>query len=38
MQTSDEEDTVLITPPPILVKMDIVKPNTVWRVKKAIYG
>ena len=33
-----EEDTVLITPPPILVKMDIVKPNTVWRVKKAIYG
>ena len=33
-----EEDTVLITPPPILAKMDIVKPNTVWRVKKAIYG
>ena len=33
-----EDDTVLITPPPILVKMDIVKPNTVWRVKKAIYG
>ena len=23
---------------PILVKMDIVKPNTVWHVKKAIYG
>ena len=33
-----DEDTVLITPPPILVKMEIVKPNTVWRVKKAIYG
>ena len=33
-----DDDTVLITPPPILVKMDIVKPNTVWRVKKAIYG
>ena len=33
-----EDDTILITPPPILVKMDIVKPNTVWRVKKAIYG
>ena len=33
-----DEDTVLITPPPILVKMDIVKPNTVWHVKKAIYG
>ena len=33
-----EADTVLITPPPILVKMDIVKPNTVWHVKKAIYG
>ena len=33
-----EEDTVLITTPPILVKMDIVKPNTVWHVKKAIYG
>ena len=33
-----EDDTVLVTPPPILVKMDIVKPNTVWRVKKAIYG
>ena len=29
---------VLVTPPPILVKMDIVKPNTVWHVKKAIYG
>ena len=27
-----------LTPPPILVKMDIVKPNTVWHVKKAIYG
>ena len=32
------EDTVLVTPPPILVKMDIMKPNTVWQVKKAIYG
>ena len=31
-------DTVLVTPAPILVKMDIIKPNTVWRVKKAIYG
>ena len=29
---------MLVTPPPILVKMDIVKPNTVWQVKKAIYG
>ena len=29
-----DEDTVLITPPPILVKMEIVKPNTVWHVKK----
>ena len=40
-----EDDTVLVTPPPILVKMDIVKPNTVatqsgpvWHVKNAIYG
>ena len=33
-----DEHTVLITPPPILVKMEIVKPNTVWHVKKAIYG
>ena len=33
-----EDDTVLVTPPPILVKMDIVKPNTVWHLKKAIYG
>ena len=33
-----DDDTVLITPPPILVKMDIVKPNTVWQVKKATYG
>ena len=33
-----DADTVLIAPPPILVKMDIVKPNTVWQVKKAIYG
>ena len=33
-----EDDTALVTPPPILVKMDIVKPNTVWHVKKAIYG
>ena len=33
-----EQDSVLVTPPPILVKMDIVKPNTVWHVKKAIYG
>ena len=27
-----------MTPPPILVKIDIVKPNTVWHVKKAVYG
>ena len=33
-----DDDTVLVTPPPILVKMDIVKPNTGWHVKKAIYG
>ena len=33
-----DDDTVLVTPPPILVKLDIVKPNTVWHVKKAIYG
>ena len=33
-----EDDTVFVTPPPILVKMDIVKPNTVCHVKKAIYG
>ena len=33
-----DDDTVLVTPPPILVKMDIVKPNTVWHAKKAIYG
>ena len=33
-----EDDTVLMTPPPILVKMGIVRPNTVWHVKKAIYG
>ena len=32
-----DDDIVLVTPPPILVKMDIVKPNTVWHVKKAIY-
>ena len=30
-----DDDTVLVTPPPILVKMEIVKPNTVWQVKKA---
>ena len=33
-----DDDTELVTPPPILVKMDIVKPNSVWHVKKAIYG
>ena len=33
-----DDDTVLVTPPPILVKMDIVKPNTVWQVKEANYG
>ena len=33
-----DDDTVLVTPPPILVKMDIAKPNTVRHVKKAIYG
>ena len=33
-----EDDTVLVTPPPILVKMDTARPNTVWHVKKAIYG
>ena len=38
MQTNHDDDTVLVTPPPILVKMDIVKPHTVWHVKKAIYG
>ena len=29
-----DDDTVLVTPPPILVKMDIVKPNIVWHVQK----
>ena len=33
--TFHEDDIVLVTPPRILVKMDIVKPNTVWHVKKA---
>ena len=33
-----EGDIILVTPPPILVKMNIVKPNTVWHVKKAIDG
>ena len=33
-----DDDTALVTPPPILVKMDIAKHNTVWHVKKAIYG
>ena len=33
-----EDDTVVVTPLPILVKMNIVKPNTIWHVKKAIYG
>ena len=33
-----EDDTVLVTTPPILVKMDIVKPNAVRHVKKAIHG
>ena len=33
-----EEDAVLVTLPPILVKMNIAKPKTVWRVKRAIYG
>ena len=27
-----------VTPLPILVKMDIVNPNTAWQVKKAIHG
>ena len=29
-----EDDIVLVTPPPILVKLEIVKPNAVWHVKK----
>ena len=33
-----EDETALVTPPPILAKMNIVMPNTVWHVKKAIYG
>ena len=33
-----EDDAVLVTPPPVLVKLQIVKPNTVWHVKRAIYG
>ena len=33
-----KDDTVLVTPPPILAQMDIVKLNTVWHVKKAICG
>ena len=32
-----EDDTVLVKPP-ILVKMNTVKPNTVWHVKTAIDG
>ena len=27
-----EDDTVLVRPPPILVKMNIAKPNAVWHV------
>ena len=30
-------DTVLVTLPPILVKMNITQPNTGWQVKKACY-
>ena len=33
-----DDDAGLVTPTPILVKNDIVKSNTVWHVKKAIYG
>ena len=33
-----DDDMVLVTPPPTLVKMANVKSNTVWQVKKAIYG
>ena len=34
-----DDDTVLVTPPAILVRMDIVKPNTVWHVKRLlVYG
>ena len=33
-----DEDTVLVTPPPILVKVNIVKLSAVWQVKKAIFG
>ena len=28
-----DEDVALLTPPPILVKMNITKPNAVWQVK-----
>ena len=35
---ADTHEDVLVTPPVILVKLNIVKPNTVWHVKTAIYG
>ena len=32
------DNVVLVTPPPVLVKMGVVQPNTVWQVRKAVYG
>eukprot|EP00975_Prorocentrum_lima_P070935 12934857-Prorocentrum_lima.AAC.1 len=34
----DEDKVVLITPPRILSKLGIVKPGTIWKIRKAVYG
>eukprot|EP00975_Prorocentrum_lima_P061677 12881270-Prorocentrum_lima.AAC.1 len=34
----DESKVVLITPPQILLKLGIVTPGTIWKIRKAVYG
>eukprot|EP00975_Prorocentrum_lima_P052331 10965766-Prorocentrum_lima.AAC.1 len=33
-----EAKVVLISPPQVLLRLGIVKPGTVWKIRKAVYG
>eukprot|EP00975_Prorocentrum_lima_P019392 4082971-Prorocentrum_lima.AAC.1 len=34
----DESKVVLISPPQVLLRLGFVKPGTVWKIRKAVYG
>eukprot|EP00975_Prorocentrum_lima_P066821 12911442-Prorocentrum_lima.AAC.1 len=34
----DESKVILVAVPQILTKLGVVKPGTVWKIRKAVYG